>query len=133
QGVGLLQSMEEKIVYLEGSNQEFLLRNLEKQHTRLEALFNKFVDEQVRAIEDTKVKLKKRKGVIAFIKTFPVSSSSTQEMCIILTVSSTLLSASKSSSMVPPSPSDAWSTRLTSASQPPSLTPSMPSPKSSPR
>lgn len=71
QGVGLLQAMEEKVVYLEGSNQEFLLRNLEKQHARLEALFNKFVDEQVRAIEDTKVKLKKRKGVIGFIKIFP--------------------------------------------------------------
>ncbi len=34
-------------------------------------MFSKFVDEQVRAIEDTKVKIKKRKGVIGFMKTFP--------------------------------------------------------------
>jgi hypothetical protein len=35
------------------------------------AQFSRFIDEQIRAIEDTKVKVKKRKGVISFIKTFP--------------------------------------------------------------
>lgn len=33
--------------------------------------FIRFVDEQIRAIEDTKVKIKKRKGVIGFIRVFP--------------------------------------------------------------
>ena len=43
-------------------------------------LFNKFVDEQVRAIEDTKVKIKKRKGVIGFIRIFPVFSVTLESM-----------------------------------------------------
>ena len=38
------------------------------------------MDEQIRAIEDTKVKIKKRKGVISFIKTFPYFSSSIENM-----------------------------------------------------
>lgn len=56
---------------IEESNQDFLTRNLQKIHERLTGLFTRFVDEQIRAIEDTKVKIKKRKGVIAFMKTFP--------------------------------------------------------------
>jgi exocyst complex component 1 len=43
-------------------------------------LFTRFVDEQVRAIEDTKVKIKKRRGVIAFMKTFPLFSSTVENM-----------------------------------------------------
>lgn len=38
---------------------------------RLQNLFSKFVDDQIRAIEETKVKIKKRKGVIAFMRIFP--------------------------------------------------------------
>lgn len=48
-----------------------MTRNLQKVHERLTGLFIRFVDEQIRAIEDTKVKIKKRKGVIPFVKTFP--------------------------------------------------------------
>lgn len=63
--------MDRKLVEIEDSNQDFLTRNLQKVHERLTSLFTRFVDEQIRAIEDTKVKIKKRKGVIAFMKTFP--------------------------------------------------------------
>lgn len=56
---------------LEDTNQEFLSKTLQKIHDRLSGLFSRFLDEQVRAIEDTKVKIKKRKGVIQFMKIFP--------------------------------------------------------------
>jgi hypothetical protein len=46
----------------------------------LKGLFNRFLDEQIRAIEDTKVKIKKRKGVIAFMKTFPHFSAAIENM-----------------------------------------------------
>ncbi|KAB8300006.1 hypothetical protein EYC80_000246 [Monilinia laxa] len=80
QGVGILASIERKIVDLEESSQEYLARTLQKLHTRLLGLFNKFLDEQIRAIEDTKVKIKKRKGVIGFIRIFPSFSSTIEAM-----------------------------------------------------
>ena len=43
-------------------------------------MFTRFVDEQVRAIEDTKVKIKKRRGVIGFIKVFPAFSEAIENM-----------------------------------------------------
>ncbi|KAI5809017.1 exocyst complex component Sec3-domain-containing protein [Peziza echinospora] len=71
QGVGVLYSLEKSIRLLDETNQEFLIRSLQKLHDRLAGLFSKFLDEQVRAIEETKVKIKKRKGVIPFMKIFP--------------------------------------------------------------
>tara|TARA_R110002003_G_scaffold25_16_gene1258 strand:- start:998 stop:1564 length:567 start_codon:yes stop_codon:yes gene_type:complete len=68
------------LVDIEDSNQDFLTRNLQKIHERLKSLFNRFLDEQIRAIEDTKVKIKKRKGVIAFMKTFPHFSAAIENM-----------------------------------------------------
>lgn len=53
---------------------------MQKIHTRLVTLFNKFLDEQIRAIEETKVKIKKRKGVIAFIRIFPSFSTALETM-----------------------------------------------------
>lgn len=47
------------------------MRHINKIYERLSISFNQFVDSQVRAIEETKVKINKRKGVIAFIKVFP--------------------------------------------------------------
>lgn len=49
-------------------------------HERLTGLFTRFVDEQIRAIEDTKVKIKKRKGVIKFMNTFPHFSVAIENM-----------------------------------------------------
>lgn len=67
---------------LETTSQEYLVRTLRTIHTRLIGLFNKFLDEQIRAIEDTKVKIKKRKGVIAFSRIFPSFSLSLETMLI---------------------------------------------------
>lgn len=71
QGVGILACLTRHSFFLQDTSQEFLLQLIETLKARLSTLFSKFVDEQVRAIEDTKVKIKKRKGVIAFMKVFP--------------------------------------------------------------
>jgi hypothetical protein len=75
-----LGAVDRKLVDIEDTNQDFLTRNLQKIHERLKGLFNRFLDEQIRAIEDTKVKIKKRKGVIAFMKTFPHFSAAIENM-----------------------------------------------------
>jgi hypothetical protein len=80
QGVGVLQALERKMADLDETNQEYILRNLSKIHERLAGLFSRFLDEQVHAIEETKVKIKKRKGVIAFMKTFPHFSVAIENM-----------------------------------------------------
>lgn len=56
------------------------MRGLQKVHSRLMTLFTKFVEEQIRAIEETKVKVKKRKGVISFMRTFPLFSTTVENM-----------------------------------------------------
>ena len=73
-------AIESKLSDLEDTNQEFLTQTLTKIHSRLLGRFDRFVEEQIRGIEDTKVKIKKRKGVIAFIKTFPYFSASIEAM-----------------------------------------------------
>lgn len=80
QGVGLLFSLESQLFDLEETNQEFLTQTMTKIHDRLAALFGRFVDEQMRGIEETKVKIKKRKGVISFMKIFPEFSASVESM-----------------------------------------------------
>ena len=80
QGVGVLLSIESKLAELEDSNQEFLTTTLTRIHDRLVALFTRFIDDQIRGIEDTKVKIKKRKGVIAFMKTFPNFTTAIENM-----------------------------------------------------
>jgi hypothetical protein len=80
QGVGVLFALESKLSDLEETNQEFLTLALTQIHSRLTARFDRLVEEQIRGIEDTKVKMKKRRGVIAFIKTFPYFSSKIESM-----------------------------------------------------
>lgn len=53
---------------------------LQKLQDVLENRFIKFVDEQIRAIEETKVKINKRKGVIAFIRVFPAFMTAVENM-----------------------------------------------------
>lgn len=55
---------------------------MQKLHGHLELRFKKFVDDQLRAIEETKVKISKRKGVIAFIRLFPLFSAAVEEMLL---------------------------------------------------
>ncbi|KAI9891900.1 MAG: hypothetical protein M1814_002285 [Vezdaea aestivalis] len=80
QGVGVMLSLERKLSDLDETNQEFLTRTIHKIHDRLAGLFSRFLDEQIRAIEETKVKIKKRKGVIPFMKTFPHFSTALETM-----------------------------------------------------
>ncbi|PFH62026.1 hypothetical protein XA68_15462 [Ophiocordyceps unilateralis] len=80
QGVGVLAVLEKKLLEMSRSNQDYVNTLLQKLHVVLEQRFKKFVDEQIRAIEETKVKVNKRKGVISFIRVFPAFSSAIENM-----------------------------------------------------
>ena len=71
QGVGVMACLSRHSFYLQDSSQEILIQLIDTLMARLQNMFSKFVDEQIRAIEDTKVKIKKRKGVIGFMRIFP--------------------------------------------------------------
>lgn len=76
----MLATLERKLSEMGQSNQDFLNALLQKLHASLEGQFRKFVDEQIRAIEETKVKIKKRKGVISFIRIFPAFMAAVENM-----------------------------------------------------
>ncbi|XHF98027.1 hypothetical protein AWENTII_001597 [Aspergillus wentii] len=80
QGIGILFALEKAISDFDDTNQEFLIHSLQKLHARLVGLFNRFVDEQIRGIEETKVKVNKRKGVISFMRVFPNFSTAVETM-----------------------------------------------------
>jgi len=80
QGIGILFALESAMTDLDETNQEFIIHSLQKVHSRLMGLFNRFVDEQIRGIEDTKVKINKRKGVISFMRVFPHFSTAIENM-----------------------------------------------------
>lgn len=82
QSVGIIAALERKIPEYEETNQEYLNRTLQKLHTQLIGTFIKFLDDQIRVIEETKVKIKKRKGVIGFIRTFPAFSNALERKLI---------------------------------------------------
>ncbi|PYH79894.1 exocyst complex component Sec3 [Aspergillus uvarum CBS 121591] len=71
QGIGILLALEKAMSEFDDANQDFIVHSLQKLHSRLLGLFNRFVDEQIRGIEETKVKVNKRKGVISFMRVFP--------------------------------------------------------------
>ena len=76
----MLTSLAVQAAQLQETSQEYVLHTLNSMSQRLATTFQKFVDEQIRAIEDTKVKISKRKGVIAFMKIFPLFSSGVEAM-----------------------------------------------------
>jgi hypothetical protein len=80
QGVGILVALSKHSFFLADTAQEYLLQLLDQLSTRLQTLFAKFVDDQIRAIEETKVKIHKRKGVIAFIRIFPHFSAAVENV-----------------------------------------------------
>ncbi|OTB00278.1 hypothetical protein M426DRAFT_324426 [Hypoxylon sp. CI-4A] len=90
QGVGILAVLERKQLEVTQSNQDFLNNVLQKLHANLESRFTRFVEGQIRAIEDTKVKIKKRKGVISFMRVFPHFSSAVENMLETLDTSSSV-------------------------------------------
>ncbi|GBE77755.1 hypothetical protein SCP_0106370 [Sparassis crispa] len=69
--IGMIVSLERFLVDAEERGNTFLLNLLEKQHTRLKAIFSGRVNEQIKSIEETKLTSKKRNGVAPFIKYFP--------------------------------------------------------------
>lgn len=79
-GVGVLFALESQLLEVEETNQEFLTQAVTRIRDRLVTKFAHFINEQIRGIEDTKVKIKKRKGVIAFMKTFPNFSIALENM-----------------------------------------------------
>ncbi|KAI1630601.1 exocyst complex component Sec3-domain-containing protein [Biscogniauxia mediterranea] len=90
QGVGVLSALERKQLDMTSSSQDFLNNILQKLHSNLEARFSRFVDEQIRAIEETKVKIKKRKGVISFMRIFPNFSATVESMLSSIDTTSTV-------------------------------------------
>ncbi|RMJ28873.1 Exocyst complex component Sec3 [Aspergillus sp. HF37] len=80
QGVGILLALEMAMADFDDTNQEFIIHSLQKLHAWLVGQFNRFVDEQIRGIEETKVKVNKRRGVISFMRVFPSFSSAVENM-----------------------------------------------------
>ena len=70
--ITVLGILERHITEWEDSDQSFIVKTLNKQHDKLGGLFHRFVEEQVRSIEDMKVTAKKRQGVLLMFKIFPV-------------------------------------------------------------
>ncbi|KAK9694829.1 hypothetical protein K7432_013266 [Basidiobolus ranarum] len=68
---GMLACVEQHLSACENQSQDFLSGVLTTQKNRLTTIFERFVDDQLRAIEDTKVKTKKRSGMLSFVMTFP--------------------------------------------------------------
>ncbi|KAK4943794.1 GTP-Rho binding exocyst subunit [Elasticomyces elasticus] len=80
QSVGILVSLEQCLAKYEETNQEFITRTVRGLHDRLTGLFHKFIEDQVKAIEETKVKVKKRKGLISFMRVFPDFITAVEDM-----------------------------------------------------
>lgn len=73
-------ALEKAMFTFEETNQDFIIHALQKLHARRVAVFNRFVDEQIRGVEETKVKINKRKGVISFMRIFPHFSATIESM-----------------------------------------------------
>ncbi|PCG89987.1 Exocyst complex, component Exoc1 [Penicillium occitanis (nom. inval.)] len=80
QGIGVLAALEAAVSEFDDTNQDFIVHTLQKLLNRLNGLFNRFVEQQIRGIEETKVKINKRKGVISFMRTFPHFSTAVENM-----------------------------------------------------
>jgi exocyst complex component 1 len=80
QGVGVLCSIEQSLGVYEETNQEFITRTMRALHDRLLGLFHKFIDDQVRAIDDSKLKASKRKGILLFMRRFPLFAAAVENI-----------------------------------------------------
>ncbi|KAJ7225687.1 exocyst complex component sec3 subunit [Mycena pura] len=70
--IGLLASIERFTAEADERGNMFLHNVLGKQHTRLKGLFDRHINEQIQGVEQTKLTSKKRKGVVHFVKHFPI-------------------------------------------------------------
>ncbi|EGG07394.1 uncharacterized protein MELLADRAFT_85837 [Melampsora larici-populina 98AG31] len=71
QMVSVLAALDTTIKAAQQTRNEYWLKTLEVQQRKSLSLFEKYVKEQLKAIETTKLTVKKRKGVVGFIATFP--------------------------------------------------------------
>lgn len=69
--VGVLAALDRGIRTAEDKSNEFLLRMFDRAYSMASAILNRALDEQVKAIEQTRITLKKRKGVVPFVRVFP--------------------------------------------------------------
>jgi hypothetical protein len=76
----VLAVLDRKVAAMGRSNQDFLSSTLQKLHGHLEGKFMKFVDGQITALEETKISIHKRKGVISFFKIFPAFFNTVENM-----------------------------------------------------
>ncbi|GAA5845649.1 hypothetical protein JCM5353_001250 [Sporobolomyces roseus] len=72
QVVGILATLNRFIEQGERQHNEFLSRTLQKQYQKSLATLERSCKEQIRSIEQTKLTLKKRKGVVPFVRIFPL-------------------------------------------------------------
>ncbi|RUS25748.1 exocyst complex component Sec3-domain-containing protein [Jimgerdemannia flammicorona] len=70
--VNMLVAVENQLEDLTGSDQAYVISMLNSLDRKLVNIFEKFVEEQLRAIEETKITSKKRKGILPFVRTFPL-------------------------------------------------------------
>ncbi|KAJ2558147.1 hypothetical protein EV175_000931 [Coemansia sp. RSA 1933] len=71
QAIGMLVSVSKALDLCKGSDQGFLLNVLERCSDKLEAIFQRFINDQARSIEATKFVVKKRMGALPFARVFP--------------------------------------------------------------
>lgn len=71
QAIGMLVSVSSAIDRCQGSDQGFLINLLERCSDKLENIFQRYINEQARAIEATKMVTKKRVGALPFARIFP--------------------------------------------------------------
>ena len=71
--ISILSKVEEIIVKEEEEDRNsYLLSLISAMQKRLTDLFERFVEEQIKAISDTPLTLRKRSGILTFTRTFPV-------------------------------------------------------------
>ena len=80
QAVGLMFSIETRKADLADSDQEYITSVLDRIHTKVEKDFLDFIEDQIRAIRSQMVKINKRKGVVAFMRTFPIFAANIETM-----------------------------------------------------
>jgi hypothetical protein len=72
QAVSVLSATEFQQEKWEGSDQEFTLRLCKSLSQRTTKMFETFISDQIRIVEETKVSSKKRRGILSFFRTFPL-------------------------------------------------------------
>jgi hypothetical protein len=76
---GMMAVLERAMQDAEDRNAIFYLTILQTQLQRLQGLVERYIADQVKAIENAQLSNRKRRGVVFFIKHFPVSIA--DEMC----------------------------------------------------